>query len=229
MTPLAPAACKAVLFDLDGTLLHTAPDLADAVNAMLADMGYAPLPEQTVASFVGKGAENLVHRSLTGTLTDRAAPDLFERAYGAFLAHYDRLNGARSVFYDGVLEGLDAMARLGLKLAVVTNKPSRYTDPLLDRVGIRSRFTAVVSGDTCPRKKPDPMPLLHACGQMGVDPAQALMIGDSHNDAQAARAAGSLCWLLPYGYNEGHPVSQTPCDGYVDTLAHAANCLRSAA
>jgi phosphoglycolate phosphatase len=225
---MRPAVCKAVMLDLDGTLLHTAPDLAAAVNAMLGELGRPVLAESVVAGFVGKGAENLIHRSLTGSLTDRADAALFEQAYDSFTRHYDRINGQQSAFYDGVLDGLDHMARMGLQLAVVTNKPSRYTLPLLERSGLAHRFAVVVSGDTCERKKPDALPILHACRQMGVQPEQALMIGDSHNDAQAAKAAGSLCWLLPYGYNEGKPILQTPCDGYIETLAHAATLLGAA-
>lgn len=224
-----PDTCRAVMFDLDGTLLHTAPDLADAVNAMLTELGRPTLPEQTVANYVGKGAENLIHRSLTGTLTDRADSDLFHKAHDSFTHHYTRLNGQRAAFYDGVIDGLNELASMGFKLAVVTNKPSRYTLPLLERTGIISRFVTVVSGDTCERKKPDAMPIVHACSQMGVNAAHALMIGDSLNDAQAAQAAGSLCWLLPYGYNEGKPIEQTPCDGYIQTIAQAASLLRSAA
>lgn len=217
------------MFDLDGTLLHTAPDLADAVNAMLAELGRDLLPEQTVANYVGKGAENLIHRSLTGSLTDRADADLFHHAHDSFTRHYTRLNGERAAFYDGVLDGLNDLRQMGMQLAVVTNKPSRYTMPLLERKGILSRFVTVVSGDTCERKKPDAMPIVHACAQMGVQPASALMIGDSLNDAQAAQAAGSLCWLLPYGYNEGKAITQTPCDGYIQTIAQAAGLLRAAA
>lgn len=224
-----PVQCRAVLFDLDGTLLHTAPDLADAVNAMLNELGLSKLPEQTVANFVGKGAENLIHRSLTGSLTERADAALFDRAHDSFTQHYTRLNGQRAAFYEGVLEGLNDLASMGLKLAVVTNKPSRYTMPLLERTGILGRFVTVVSGDTCERKKPDAMPIAHACAQMGIETSHALMIGDSVNDAQAATAAGSLCWLLPYGYNEGNPIEQTPCDGYIQTIAQAAQLLRAAA
>lgn len=224
-----PSNCRAVLFDLDGTLLHTAPDLADAVNAMLQELGRSPLPEQTVANFVGKGAENLIHRSLTGSLTERVDDGLFHTAHDSFTRHYTRLNGARAAFYEGVLDGLQTLQQMGLHLAVVTNKPSRYTVPLLERTGLLQRFATVVSGDTCERKKPDAMPILHACQQMQVTPGEALMIGDSLNDAQAAQAAGSVCWLLPYGYNEGKAITQTPCDGYIHTIAQAAGLLRAAA
>ncbi|MCE2679837.1 MAG: phosphoglycolate phosphatase [Burkholderiales bacterium] len=221
-----PQRCDAVLFDLDGTLMHTVPDLAAAVNAMLSDLGRAHLPQATVADYVGKGAENLVHRSLTGSLSEKAPGELFERAYEGFKHHYDRINGLEAQFYEGVLEGLDALQAMGLRLAVVTNKPARYTLPLLERSGLMPRFSAVVSGDTCERKKPDAMPIAHACAQLGVEASAAVMIGDSLNDAQAAKAAGSVCWLLPYGYNEGRAILETPCDGYVQTIAQAAELLR---
>ena len=216
---------QAVLFDLDGTLLHTAPDLAAAVNAMLADFGKPALPEETVAMYVGKGAENLVNRSLTGSMTEKASPELYAQAMANWQHHYTGINGNHSVFYPGVKEGLELLKHAGIKLAVVTNKPERFTVPLLERTGIAHYFEVVVGGDTCPVKKPDPMPVTHACKLLGVDPSQALMVGDSVNDALAANAAGVECWLLPYGYNEGRSVNETKCDGLVNTIEEAAQRL----
>jgi phosphoglycolate phosphatase len=207
---------QAVLFDLDGTLLHTVPDLAAAVNAMLVDLGKPVLPEETVAVYVGKGAENLVNRSLTGSMTEKASPELYAQAMANWQNHYTQINGNHSVFYPGVKEGLELLKNGGYKLAVVTNKPERFTKPLLERTG------------TCPVKKPDPMPVTHACKLLGVDPSQALMIGDSVNDALAANAAGVECWLLPYGYNEGRSVHETQCDGIVNTIEEAAQRLLGA-
>lgn len=216
---------KAVLFDLDGTLLHTVPDLAAAVNAMLVDLGKPTLPEDTVAVYVGKGAENLVNRSLTGSMTEKADPALYQQAMDNWQNHYTTINGRHSEFYPGVKEGLDLMKQAGLKLAVVTNKPERFTHPLLERAGLAGYFEVVVGGDTCPVKKPDPMPVQHACKLLGVEPSQALMIGDSVNDALSAHAAGVECWLLPYGYNEGHSVFETRCDGVINTIEEAARLL----
>ncbi|HEX4855754.1 MAG TPA: phosphoglycolate phosphatase [Limnobacter sp.] len=216
---------KAVLFDLDGTLLHTVPDLAAAVNAMLADLGKPTLPEETVAVYVGKGAENLVNRSLTGSMTEKADPVLYQQAMANWQNHYTHINGNHSEFYPGVKEGLELLKQAGCKLAVVTNKPERFTHPLLQRTGIADYFEVVVGGDTCPVKKPDPMPILHACKLLGIQPSQALMIGDSVNDALSAHAAGVECWLLPYGYNEGNSVMETRCDGVVNTIQEAAERL----
>jgi phosphoglycolate phosphatase len=151
---------------------------------------------------------------------------LFAKAYPLFQCHYDRVNGQYAQFYDGVLEGLRQMAQMDLRLAVVTNKPARYTLPLLKATGLDSCFATVVCGDTCEYKKPHPLPLLYACEQMGVLPAAALMVGDSLNDAQAANSAGMPCWLVPYGYNEDRDILQTPCEGHVQSLAHAAAILR---
>jgi phosphoglycolate phosphatase len=216
---------KAVLLDLDGTLLHTVPDLAVAINAMRKDFGLAELPLDTVARYVGKGAENLVHRSLTDADDGVAAPDDFALGMRLFHHHYGLVNGLYAELYPGVLQGLEQFAELGLHLAVVTNKPIGFTLPLLERTELSPWFSVVVGGDTCERKKPDPMMIHYACEQLCIEPHEALMIGDSVNDAQAARAANSPCWLLPYGYNEGRPVTQTPCDGIVNTLAHAAELL----
>ncbi len=216
---------EVVLFDLDGTLLHTVPDLAAAVNAMLADLGKVALPESQVAVYVGKGAENLVHRSLTGSMTELASPADYNKAMAIWQAHYNRINGEFAVLYPGVLEGLNKLKAAGLRLGVVTNKPERYTHPLLKRTGLSSYFDVIVGGDTCERKKPDPMPVTHACVQFKVDPANTLLIGDSINDSLSAKAAGAICWLLPYGYNEGHSVHSTPCDAVVETIDQAADRL----
>lgn len=212
---------EAALFDLDGTLLDTAPDLAMAANAMRLELGLTPLREDIIATFVGKGMENLVRRVLAGSL--QVEPDrsvavelaIFERNYHA-------VNGDRARIFVGVLEGLQAMRQAGLSLAVVTNKPTAFTLPLLEQTGLRNLFAAVVCGDTCAQKKPHPMPVQHACDLLGIKPAAAVLIGDSINDALAARAAGCSVLAVPYGYNEGRDVTTLDVDGIVATIPEAA-------
>ncbi|WYX34122.1 phosphoglycolate phosphatase [Achromobacter xylosoxidans] len=218
MTPF-----RAALLDLDGTLLDSIPDLAFAANAMRVELGMIALREDVVATFVGKGVDNLVRRSLAGSL-DAAdpSPEDFARAREAFYRHYHLVNGERAQVYPGVIEGLKHMREQGLKLAVVTNKPTEFTLPLLQRTGLAGFFDAVVCGDTCSRRKPDPDQVLHACELLGVTVAEAVTIGDSINDAQAGRSAGTQVLVVPYGYNEGRDVRELDVDGIVDTLVNAA-------
>lgn len=213
---------QAVLIDLDGTLLDTAADLAAAVNGMLADLGMAALSEPVIASYVGKGAEVLVHRALGGSLDARVDEALHGQALAAFSRHYQVENGRQSRAYDGVLEGLDAMRSRGLRLACVTNKPQVFADPLLARCGLAPFFQTVLGGDALPRKKPDPLPMLHAAQLLGSTPSTTVAIGDSLNDALAARAAGMSVFAVPYGYNEGRDVRTLDVDAIVNTLHEAA-------
>lgn len=213
-----------VLFDLDGTLLDTIPDLASACNAMRIDFGLPVLPKERIATFVGKGSENLVQRALTDLPEPLADPS---QALESFYYHYQLCNGQHSRLYPGVLEGLEDFKNQGLRLAVVTNKPEQFARPLLEQTGLASYFELLVGGDTCPRKKPDPLPFLHACEQMNLSPQQALVIGDSMNDAQAARAAHIPVLLVPYGYNEGKDVQSLDSDGIVASIADAAIWLRN--
>ncbi|MFC4296511.1 phosphoglycolate phosphatase [Castellaniella hirudinis] len=210
-----------ILFDLDGTLLDTIPDLADAANAMRQDMGLAPIAESTIAAYVGKGVEQLVIRTL-GHEGKPASVDMVMRGLARYQDHYRALNGQRSRIYPGVVAGLQAFRDQGARLAVVTNKSTEFTLPLLRQMGLDGYFDVVVCGDTCERKKPDPMPLFHTCDLLGITPAQALFIGDSINDALAANAAGIRVLTLPYGYNEGRPVQELPVDAIVTSIVEAA-------
>ncbi|MGB6104088.1 MAG: phosphoglycolate phosphatase [Pusillimonas sp.] len=213
----------AALFDLDGTLLDTIPDLAQAANAMRQDLGLEALPRQTIAAYVGKGTENLVARTLSNNPAGaQPSQDDIRRGLALFNRHYHACNGNGAVLYPGALEGLRAFRKAGFKMAIVTNKPTEFTLPLLERAGIATFFDSVVCGDTCEQKKPHPMPLLHACDLLGVGPQQALAIGDSVNDAQAARAAGIAVLAVPYGYNEGMDVRNLEVDDIVTSIAEAA-------
>ena len=207
---------RAILIDLDGTLLDSIPDLAAAANGMLTELGAPTLPLESIATFVGKGTEQLVRRCLQDERVRLPADDAsVGRALTVFNHHYHEVNGREARLYPGVLEGLEAFRAQGARLAVVTNKPTEFTLPLLEHSGLAPWFDAVVCGDTCEHKKPDPQPLLHACELLSCQPAQALVIGDSINDAKAARAAGMTVLAVPYGYNEGLDIHGLDIDGIV--------------
>lgn len=215
-----PVRVKAVVFDVDGTLLDTIGDLASAANAMRSEFGLAPLDPELIRTFVGKGIVNLVSRTLAdnrGNLDQgalNAAVAVFERHYALCLA-------ATSRPYPGVEQGLQALRAKGLRLGCITNKAARFTQPLLERTGLAGYFEIVLSGDSLPRKKPDPLPLLHAARFFDIEPRKLLLIGDSVNDVQAARAAGCPVFVVPYGYNEGHDIRALDCDVVIAGLDEA--------
>lgn len=223
------SAVRAVLVDLDGTMLDTVLDLHAAANAMLRDLGRAEISVETTRTYVGRGIPALVKRCLAGRLdaADDPAPPL-DDALALFRGHYAESNGREAKVYPGVIEGLQAFGRKGLRLACITNKAEAFTAPLLERTGLKPYFDVVVSGDTLPRAKPDPMPLAWACGHFGLKPRDMLMIGDSKNDFLAARAAGCPIFLVPYGYNEGRDVRDLDCDAIVATLFEAAKLINPA-
>ena len=220
-----PLYVKAVMIDLDGTLLDTIPDLAIAANMMLAELKMPALPESVIRNFVGKGINNLIERTLTGSMDGKPDADLFQRALPVYERSYKAVNGKHTTLYPGVKEGLDLLRAQGFPLVCVTNKSERFTLPLLHYVSLSSYFVNVIAGDTLPQKKPDPAPLLHACVQLNVAPHEMLMIGDSLNDAQAARAAGCPVFCVTYGYNEGHDVQSLDVDAIVASLVEATRLI----
>ncbi|MBK7956598.1 MAG: phosphoglycolate phosphatase [Candidatus Accumulibacter sp.] len=222
-------AVRAVLIDLDGTLLDTVLDLHAAANAMLGDLGRPVVSVDSIRSYVGRGIANLVKRVLAGSMAaadDGAPPPA--AALASFKKHYTTENGRHAALFPGVREGLEALKALALPLGVITNKAEAFTLPLLQRTGLFPFFDVIVSGDVLPRPKPDPMPLLWASGRLAVSPIDVLMIGDSVHDFNAGRAAGCHVFLVPYGYNEGRDVRELACDGIVSTLAEAAQRLTHA-
>ncbi|MES1981507.1 MAG: phosphoglycolate phosphatase [Pseudomonadota bacterium] len=222
-----PLEISAILLDLDGTLLHTAPELAGAANRMLNDMGRPPVSQELLMSYIGNGISWLVKRALTGDM--HAEPDaaLYDQALPIFERHYTALL-LQSKPFGGVIDGLDAMRAAGFRLGCITNKVARYTEPLLQGTGMAEYFEIVLSGDSLPEKKPHPMPLLHAARFFGIPPAQMLLIGDSLNDAVAARAAGSPVFCVPYGYNHGEPVDGLDIDAVIPTLSAAMELISKA-
>jgi phosphoglycolate phosphatase len=215
------------MLDLDGTLLDTVPDLAAAAERMLAVLALPACTQEQIRRFVGKGIPNLVARCLQASAGAERAPGLQAKALALYQEFYFEESGRRSRVYPGVVEGLAQLRAMNLRLACVTNKAARFTLPLLEQKGLASWFELVVSGDTLARKKPDPMQLAHICAEFALAPGKALLIGDSVNDALAARAAGCPVVCVSYGYNEGADVRDLDCDAIVDSLLAAANLLQS--
>ncbi len=216
---------RAVLFDLDGTLIDTLPDLHAAACAMLRDFGRPEVSLEATRAYVGKGIKNLVRRLLADSL-HAAAEEPPAEALAGFRRHYARENGRQARLYPGVIEGLAEFKAMNLPLGIVTNKADVFISPLLDQTGLAGYFDVLVGGDLLPRIKPDPLPIVWACGRLGVSPAATLFIGDSVNDALAARAAGCPVFLLPYGYNEDLDVRELDCDALVESVHDAARRIR---
>jgi phosphoglycolate phosphatase len=215
----------AAIIDLDGTMVDTLGDFVVVLQHTLADMGchaieIARVDRAFIEHTVGKGTEDLLRRSLAqawGLPDDaREAIDAVPEAWQHYQAHYQRLNGQHAQVYPGVLEGLQKLKDQGVPLACLTNKPTAFAEQLLAAKGLRGFFSQVFGGDAFERKKPDPLPLIKTCEALGVLPSQTVMVGDSSNDAQAARSAGCGVVLVTYGYNHGHPIKEVPA------LAHLA-------
>jgi phosphoglycolate phosphatase len=214
-----------VLIDVDGTLVDSVPDLHFCVNAMLEQLGMPPHSEAMVRTWVGNGVERLVRRSLIGRLDGEPDDALFQRAYPIYLKLYENNVSARSRLYPGVKEGLAWLKANKFNVGCVTNKAAQFTEPLLKDLGIFGEFGIVVSGDTLPRKKPDPAPLLHVARHFGVAPAKSLMIGDSVSDVTAARAAGFGIVCMSYGYNHGQDIRTAHPDAVIDSMAEFPNVI----
>jgi len=219
-----------VMFDLDGTLVDSVPDLARAVDQMLSALEREPAGEDQVRAWVGNGAQMLVRRALAGRLVpvdaavgnhmeSPADAELFPIAYELFLAAYAQCNGRSSRLYPGVLDLLDALCRAQVPMAIVTNKPHAFTEPLLRSLEVAEYFSQVVSGDSLSLKKPDPAQVYWVLDKQQVSAGRALFIGDSMHDVQAARAAGCPVVCVSYGYNHGEPIALSHPDRVVDSLA----------
>ncbi len=222
----ALATVRSLTIDLDGTLVDTILDLHQACNAMLAELERPDRSVDEIARFVGRGTNVLVRRCLTDDATGQE-PDneLFETGLVSYLKHYTHINGKHAKVYPGVKDGLAAMQAAGYPMAVVTNKPVKFTIPLLQAVGLAPYFKAVIGGDSTPHKKPAPDPIIAACLEMDVSLVHNLHVGDSGNDIQAARAADCLAAGVNYGYAEGYPIDPSQCDVIVGSLAELAAML----
>lgn len=220
----------AALIDLDGTLVDTLGDFVAALAATFADLDLPPPQRDRVAQAIGQGSEHLLRTCLVDAgLTNGAAADRLPQAWASYQAHYRQINGRYAVVLPGVAAGLAALHGAGWRIACVTNKPGEFADALLKATGLRDPFALVLGGDALPLRKPHPAPLLEACRRLGVGPAEAVMIGDSSNDAQAARAAGCRSVLVRGGYNHGQPLETAGADALAATFSEAVSLLGIAA
>lgn len=224
--PLNPAAFDAAIIDLDGTMVDTLGDFAQALGRMLDDLALPGIERTHIERMVGKGSEHLIKSVLYHVLAQAGqAPAainteaIYPQAWARYQHHYLAINGQYAQVYPGVPEGLHALRSAGLRLACLTNKPTAFALPLLRAKGLDGFFDQVFGGDAFERKKPDPLPLVKTCAALGSAPARTLMVGDSSNDAQAARAAGCPVVLVTYGYNHGQPATDVDADGWVESLA----------
>lgn len=222
MSPLQHTEFQAAIVDLDGTMVDTVGDFEVALRLALADLGWPPVGRDFIARTVGKGSENLLLR----TLEQVGAPsDLYDQAWARYQHHYLAINGQFSAVFPGVVEGLKLLRARGLRLACLTNKPNAFARPLLALKGLDAYFEHAFGGDAFARKKPDPLPLLQTCKALGSEPARTLMVGDSRNDAEAARAAGCPVVLVSYGYNHGEPAASARPDAVIDRIDQLADLL----
>jgi phosphoglycolate phosphatase len=229
----------AVIFDLDGTLVHTLGDFQVALHRTMADLDLPPVSDALIAQTIGKGSEHLIRTLLAHQINrpevkgvGQACPALsvdalFGRAWQRYQHHYLAINGQFADVYPGALEALEALAAQGMPMACLTNKPLVFAKALLEEKSMTNFFGHVFGGDSFERKKPDPMPLLKTCEALGTALERTLMVGDSSNDAQAAHAAGCPVVLVTYGYNHGQRVQDTPAAAWLDTLADLPERLRS--
>jgi len=217
------SATHAVLIDLDGTMVHTAPDIVEAASRMLADFGHAPLPFEMVSGFIGKGVPNLVRRTLAAAALNEQVDQ--ETALMVFHRHYEETNGRYGYVYPHVAAGLRELRRLGYRLACVTNRPEALAAPLLRMTGLWSYLEVLVAGDSIDSMKPAPQPLWHACRLLGVDPQCSVLLGDSPVDVCAASAAGMPAFIVSYGYGGPDGAAALQCAASIDSFAQLPDLL----
>ncbi len=205
-----------VMYDLDGTLLDTAAEIAQAVNLTLCEFGHEPVDETQVRDWIGHGTGWLMKTAWQNTQGPMDAP--WDKVMERFVHHYEATAGTRSTAFPHVLETIRRTRDCGVKQAIVTNKERRFTERVLERHGLADAFDMVICGDSLPVKKPDPAVIDHCLAQFGAAPGEALFVGDSEIDVSTARAAGVVCWAVPYGYNLGKPIADARPDRIVPDI-----------
>jgi phosphoglycolate phosphatase len=216
---------KLIMIDVDGTLVDSVPDLAYCVDQMMIKLGMKERGEEKVRHWVGNGIPKLVERALTDDLEASPIKEVFDVAYPIFLDLYADNTAARSCLYAGVKEGLDYLKSKDYQLGCVTNKAEQFTHPLLKTLGIFDDFKIVISGDSLAKKKPDPLPLVHAASYFNISPQECLMLGDSVSDVKAARAAGFSIICMSYGYNHGNDIADESPDLVIDSMSQLREYL----
>ncbi len=209
-------SARAALFDLDGTLVDSVPDIAEAANLALDKLGLPRRADEDLRRWVGNGSPTLIKRALTGEVDGEPDPKLLEHALGLFFDLYAEHVWVKSRLYEGVAETLQTLVSLGYAMACVTNKPMRHTRLLLDACDLSRFFCVTVGGDSLPQRKPDPAQLFHAAKQLNVSANDCVMVGDSINDIAAAQAASIPVICLTYGYNQGIDLSTSNPDVLID-------------
>lgn len=213
-----------VMYDLDGTLFDTAPEITQAVNQTLQEFGHESVTEEQVRDWIGHGTGWLMKTAWQNTQGPMDAP--WDKVMERFIIHYDATAGTRSTAFPHVLETLQRTRAFGVKQAIVTNKERRFTERVLERHGLADAFDMIVCGDSLAVKKPDPGVIDHCLSEMGASPGEALFIGDSEIDVSTARAAGVVCWAVPYGYNLGKPIAAAMPDRIVPDIRDVPHFFR---
>ena len=220
MSSRFPLQIRAVAYDLDGTLVDSVGDLAYAANLMREELDLPAIPESEIKTYIGKGITNLVRRAvMRGRAPGDVVSDAYvEQALAICERHYAQHMCRTTRLYPGVVPGLEAARDKGLRLACITNKAARFTEPMLRELGLAAYFELTLSGDSLPEKKPHPAPLLHAAKFFNITPQQLLMVGDSDNDVEAAKAARSPIFFVPYGYHQVDHIDSLGVDAVVQDL-----------
>lgn len=232
---------EAVIFDLDGTMVHTLGDFQVALHRTMADLDFPPVSDTLIEQTIGKGSEHLIRTllahqinqaQLTGAGQESSTltvESLFDEAWQLYQHHYLQINGQFAEVYPGVRQALEMFSAQGMPMACLTNKPLGFARVLLKEKALDHFFGPVFGGDSFERKKPDPLPILKTCQALGTPASRTLMVGDSSNDAQAAHAAGCPVVLVTYGYNHGQRIQNTPAAAWLDTLELLPERLKAAA
>jgi phosphoglycolate phosphatase len=223
----SPFKASVIVFDLDGTLVHSGPDLAVATNRMLAELKLPTFADETIFQWLGNGATKLVERALTGDARGEPDPDLFGQGYKLFTGFYSEALCVKSTLYPHVELVLDKLKSVGFDLACLTNKPEAFTLPMLRTLNLDRYFGQVVAGDTLPKKKPDPMGLYHICRELDVACEAGVMVGDSISDIRAAQAAGIPVVCVSFGYNQGMDLTTAHPDAIIDSFAELPELIET--